>query len=203
MFKKEFNENELAAIELLALNEEFAVVTRDKNGQYYVIDLEEEDEDDIPRVRMFKPHYTFDGKQERIPKTLVALVEFELKHVKINDNERAVALVVQDEKVLPDAFARDSIYKFIEGFANYTNAEYEQAGEKGPIDAIIIKGVSLDGKKNGFVPYKNLGFDTCFAFGSSCAIKRSKDFTKRKFNNNFEELYNFFEGMIQNPSEKV
>ena len=204
MFKENLNENELAAIELLGLNAEFAVVTRDKNGQYFVLDLEEDDEDEFPRVRMFKPNYSFDGKKERVPKTLVAVIEFDFKQVTMKDGEEATALVVQEDKVLPDAFARDCIYKFLEGFAGKTNNDYVTVGAKPPIDAIIIKGANPEGKKNGFVPYSNLGFNACFSFGTSCAIKHAENFVSRKFNNSFEELYDQFEQKIDvSSSENV
>ena len=45
MYKKKLSGNELATIELLGLDPDFAVVTRDKNGQYFVIDLTEDEDE--------------------------------------------------------------------------------------------------------------------------------------------------------------
>jgi len=204
MFKKEFNENELAAIELLEISPECAVVTKNKDGKYYVIDILEDEEDESApfEVRMFEVDYRFKNGQESSPKRLVGAVDFHFDKVLIDGEHLKTTLIVHPDKLLLDAFTRDSIYKFLEGFARYTNNEYKDHAAE-PIQAIIIQGVSFDGRKNDFAPYANLGYSPIFHDRTASAIKESENFSARKFNNNFEELYNYFETKIQSPSEKV
>ncbi len=200
MYKRKLTGNELATIELLGLDPDFAVVARDKNGKYFVIDLTEDEDEEYPyRVTMHKPVYHFDGKKESVPKQLVGAVEFDIQETQ--DGIRTI--IVSSERVLPDAFTRDCIYKYIEGYAYNLNQEYKKIANEPVIDLILIKGTNTDGKKNGFVPYSNLGYESAFHYNQSCAVKREDAFQERKFNNSFSELYDQFEKIIPtNMSER-